>query len=371
MARPISQRTAFLHIGGSKTGSATIQKVMFDQPLPDHHYVRTGTVDRYDPGDVTPNHSPFLSLLFGRGNNRVAPYFRRRGWTPVQLKTQRKAWLAELTREIEDSDKDLIFSAERLCSPSFDEASLTAFRTFLETHVGTIRVIGYVRSPVSYCQSSFQQRLKGVDPVSLELSPIRYIKRFQKFDTVFGRANVTLCHYNRSTLSDGDVVVDFARHLGVSLVDYTRTEINTSLSLEAVAVLYAGQHFGRKIRPSSRYDADTRALLQALRKLDRGKLAFGPAILEPMLKKCAHDIDWMETRLGVVIRDAPETGAQVISSENDLLAVAANAQTRLEAVLTGEILGQGQEERRGGAQNVARLMDVLRETVSERRTDTE
>ncbi len=350
MNRQTPHRTAILHIGGPKTGSATIQKVLSAQPLPEHHYIKTGNA----------NHSPLLALLFGRGNNQSAPYFRRRGWGPERLAAQRRDWQAELSAEMEGTGKHLILSAEIFCAPVFDDASLRALKAFLAPHVRDIRVIGYVRSPVSYCQSSFQQRLKGVNPVSLELAPVHYKKRFQKFDTVFGRENVTLRHYDRNTLADGDVVVDFAQRLGVDLVDYTRTETNTSLSLEAVALLYARQKFGRRIKPYPRYDADTDAFLRILRKLEPGRLSFGPAILEPMLEKCAPDIDWMEQRLGVTIRDYPDTGGRVISSEQDLLAVAAKAQERLQVVLIEEIL-QGAK----GARATAVLADLLRRTVSE------
>lgn len=378
-ADPGSERIAFVHIGGPKTGSTTIQKALSTHPLPAHHYIQTGNS----------NHSRMLSLLFGRGNDQMAPYFRRRGWGSAQLETQRKDWLADLSHELETSDQDVIFSAEALCTPMFDEASLEAFRSFLAPHVHTIQVIGYVRSPVSYSQSSFQQRLKGLTPVSLDLSPVRYIKRFQKFDTVFGRENVTLCHYDRGSLArmdgvdgagGGDVVVDIARKLGVDLVDYRLSESNTSLSLTAVALLYARRKFGREIKPYPEYDADTRALLRALGKLRGGKLVFSPALLAPMLKASARDIAWMEERLGVAINDAPEgptrdrTGdAQVIASEDDLLAVAQAAEAQLQTVLIEELLHregggerEGERARAKGAQKAAHLTDLLRQAVSGR-----
>lgn len=56
-----SGRTAFIHIGGAKTGSDSIQKTLKYQNLPEHHFIQ---------GDSA-YHSSLLSLLFVQDETTV------------------------------------------------------------------------------------------------------------------------------------------------------------------------------------------------------------------------------------------------------------------------------------------------------------
>lgn len=345
-------RTAFLHIGGPKTGSTAIQKALMGRKFADHHYI----------GVSSANHSPLLSLLFARDPAKSAPFFRRQGWDRAEMDRQKADWRAGLEQELAGTGKDPVFSAEIFCAPIFDKASLIDLRAFLQRYVSRIQVIGYVRSPVSHLQSAFQQRLKGDRPVSLDLAPVHYRKRFEKFEQVFGRENVQLAHYDRTTLEGGDVVLDFASRAGIELEGYERVETNTTLSLQAISVLYAQKKLGKRFTSYPGFDRDTIAFLQALGGLGDDRLRFGARLLEPVLDKGRADSDWIEERLGVTIVDAPDEGDGVISCEQDLLDVADRTFARLGEVLIGEIIGGAE-----GPVAVARLAEALRGVVSARR----
>lgn len=352
MNRQKKDRTAIIHIGGPKTGSTSIQKVMKYQTFANHHYIQVGST----------SHSLLLSLLFWQNKTKRAPLIRREGWSQKKIDQRRAEWMQELTEEIESTDKDIIFSSEGLWAPSYDDESLMVFKSFLERFVSRIRIVGYVRSPVSYLESLFQQGQKKDRPIELKnMAPVYYKKRFEKFDRVFGRENVLLCHYERSKLSDRDVVVDFAEKIGVDLVGYKGKEENTTLSLQAVSVIYARNKFGKSIPPYPGYGKDIRAYLAALRGFGTDKLLLGAEFLDPLLEKSKPDIDWMEERLGQPIRDYPATDDRAISTEDALLAEAQDCVDALKTLLTDTIVQDAQ-----GPEAVARLLDVLRDVVSAR-----
>ena len=69
------------------------------------------------------------------------------------------------------------------------------------------RVVAYVKRPISFMQSAFQQRIKTnlrrLD-VASGLWP-KYRDRLEKMDEIFGRENVDLHVFDSSTLIKGDV----------------------------------------------------------------------------------------------------------------------------------------------------------------------
>ena len=351
MDRQPKTRTAIIHIGGPKTGSTSIQKVMKHQALENHHYIQVGPT----------SHSLLLSLIFWHDKKKRAPFVRREGWTRKQMDQKRAEWLTQLEQEIEATDKHIIFSSEALWGPTYDDQALTALRDFLARHVTDFRIIGYIRSPVSYLQSLFEQRQRSDRKGNMKLDPIYYRARFEKFDRVFGRDNVDFIHYDRDKMVGRDVVLDFAHRIGVELHGYDGAEKNTALSLQATSVRYAQKKLGRDIPPYKNHGRDTRALLRALGKLGRDRVRFGADLIDPVLAKCQDDIDWMERRLGQPIRDAPVRDARVISSEADLLTEAAGQIEDLKALLIETIVRDAT-----GARAVARLADALRDAVSAR-----
>ena len=79
-----------------------------------------------------------------------------------------------------------------------------------------MRVIGYVRPPVAFKTSLFQQRVKhGLGAFNIDGIRPKYRKRFRKFDTVFGTGNVTLRKFDPATFPDRCVVRDFCQQLGI------------------------------------------------------------------------------------------------------------------------------------------------------------
>jgi len=93
------------------------------------------------------------------------------------------------------------------------EKGLIAMAEYLREHSGEdVRVIAYVRPPRSFMSSWFQQKSRGtirnfmIDPDARRWQTVpnaywpRYRVRFEKFDTIFGRENVTLKPFQRERL---------------------------------------------------------------------------------------------------------------------------------------------------------------------------
>lgn len=350
-------RTAILHVGMGKTGSTSIQYSLDAADLPLHHYVRTGGS----------NHSDVFIALFGPDNHRRNLFQIREGRSDAALREQQTEWRRALKAELRDTRKPaVIFSAEALAMPNADAGAVAALRDILAPHFDRFQVIGYVRPPISYLQSSFQQRVKCGEWSRLTLTPLAYRSRFEKFDRLFGRENVTLVKFDRATLAGGDVVLDFTRRIGVALRPDQVISRNETLSLEVMALLFARNCHCPSHMGHPEYSADILRLLDALAGIGTRRLRFSPALVQPHLDAAAEDLDWIEDRLGVPLRDLPETGSDVVGSAEDLLAVAAGQ--------IGAVLALLPQDARAALHTIddpviraARATDLLRTALSDPR----
>jgi len=120
-----------------------------------------------------------------------------------------------------------------------------------------IRVIAYVRPPRSFMSSQFQQQCKkrfiNLNGHALDAHWPLYRRRFERLDTLFGRENVTPKPFQRERLEGGDVVLDFAREIGVALEPGEVIRVNESMSLKVVALLYVFWRFGQQLDLLEKY----------------------------------------------------------------------------------------------------------------------
>lgn len=324
-----------VHLGMHKTGSSTIQEYLYRTPVPGAVYARSSS----------PNHSSLFVLLFDDPENLPKYHgFRARGPDFVaDLPAQRRKARAALEAQLDalaGTDCTLIFSGEDISSPRFG-AARARMHAFFRRWSDDLSAIAYVRSPLSYCVSAFQQQLKGAHPVDPGFARAwpRYRGRFEQIDSLFGRENVQLRRFAPEALKGGDVLEDFADRLGLSLPPRTAPlRVNESLGLEATALLYVQRRLGRKLAgaPPGPQRVNP-AFVELLRGVGRRRFTFAPAVWDEVVAANRADLDWMERRLGEPLQDAVPEDAVPVSGEEELFAIAAEHAPEIARLLRAQL----------------------------------
>lgn len=267
-----------------------------------------------------------MSLLFEEDPTRNHG-FRARGVEKEEIRELQRRTVSQFKAELKsarDAGKNLIFSAERISISS--EQSVARLAEFLRQQKFFPRIVAYVRGPVSYMQSSYQQRLQG-NGFSLS-NPARlwpnYRQAFEKLDNVFGQENVCLKLFEKDNLVDGDVVVDFYSELGSETDKGNLIRIYESLSLEACSMLFVQRKYGDGfVQGFKGAGRSNKAFVDTLKKIGTNSFCFSRALCEPIIEAFSADIGWMEARLGKAILDLPERDSDhAISNEAQLLEIA-------------------------------------------------
>lgn len=293
-----------LHIGMHKTGSTSIQSAL-----------QTGVTGLGFPS-------------VGRKNNYGRAFARAfaKAATPDAQKVSDET-RALLAQEIKDCKEDVfLISGERISIASAE--TLTRFREFIMPLCDSLRVIGYVRPPHGLMQSHFQQHLKGgLSGTYYSFEPEKlyhnYRRRFEKFDEVFGKDHVTLKVFDRSCLTDGDIVADFFTEIGLDVPQMDNTEANTSMSLETVSLLYTMRKFGPKVDFNA--PGVSRREGRVVTRMSRIKgrsFSISPTVTAPIIEAHKDDIQWMEERLGAPMSENLTEKPDAVVSEDDFLRVA-------------------------------------------------
>lgn len=340
-----------IHAGMHKTGSSAIQYHFFRNAYPGLRYVRW----------ENPNHSDLFVLLFEDPDRLASHYgFKPRGPAfCAQLPQMRRQWLASLTEDLDAGRAEtVVLSGEEISGPAFGDA-VARMAEFLRRWTDDITVVAYVRSPLSYAASAFQQRLKGGTLAAFNLDGLwpHYRARFARLDDCFGQDRVLLSPYDRRTLFGGDVTRDFAARLGIDPADVAPAEVNATLSAEATALLFAQRRLGDGfVAGFSGAHAANQGFINVLRQIGSGRLRLADAAWAPVLEKNHDDLAWIERRLGAPLQDRPDPDAIAIRSEDDLIRLAVDSYPALEQVLLRSI----RRSRRPPLQRTVRALDLLR-----------
>jgi len=290
-----------VHAGMHKTGSTAIQEVFGARAV--------AGVDH--PGGPRSNLSDTVLLLFAEGpllekfHAARVPHLSRRA-----LMRQRAREETRLTARLARARAPIfLFSAEDIAAPDFDVAATARMADFLDRSGRRIDVRAYVRAPISFMQSAFQQRVKQDKPGAADLDARTlwpcYRARFEKLDTVFGRDRVHLRAFDPSGFPGGDVVADFAAWLGVTLPEAAPLRANDGLSREAMAVAWCrlADRLGADYPDAARAAHFRATPARALTGFGQGRFAFSEEFLGPALEAHRADLNWMETRLGRALPD--------------------------------------------------------------------
>jgi hypothetical protein len=294
-----------LHIGHSKTGTTTIQ-----------NYLAKNSSNLIKLGYLYPvKHSPrhnhvliqagFLKEEFLRVRKHQV-YAGDKAWFKKDYERFWKTVKQDIKRH---NPHTVILSAEQMFR-DFSDKSKIELADYLAQEFDQVKVACYIRSPISYCISSNSQKIKvGVDNLGISHHCIRSCIEY--YESQFP-GNVYPHSYERSQLTDGDVVTDFlTRYLpeAIESLQYKKPEFsNKSPSWELLRSLRTVR---MTVQPKGIEPLmDTRMLLAKLsRKYKKvntntssNKIKLLPEV-EDLLIRSSGDYLWLRDKYGITFSD--------------------------------------------------------------------
>ncbi len=279
-----------LHLGMHKTGTTAIQRTL-------EHYDdgRVAYADLAVPGDATPNHGVALETIF-RSDFENIPHHRRQGRTHSDIRAFRAMFRSRLEGELRRDRERLIISGEAI--PRMSRADLEPMCELLAAHSQRITAVVYVRDPLGFCSSMFQQWCRTAvfrPPGSIPLP--RYRRKFRKFIKMLGRQHVEFVRYDTNAMPGGSSVNDFAARLGIAEVPGPASGRNVGLSDDATRLLYLLGHHGAFDTENPQHRLALMEIAQLLRHGVGGPPFQLPAGYVGHRVK-ARDVAWIERTTG-------------------------------------------------------------------------
>lgn len=323
--------TIFLHIGMAKTATSSIQ-----------HSLKTYTdgITRY-AHLARPNHSRQIISVFG-APEITKKFLLRSGFASTQeaLQVHRADNLALLEAEINSPERNLILSGEGLAA--LNDAGVADLRDFLSTRCTQVRLIAYVRDPVSFTSSAFQEHVKSSKRIVFSAPTPKYQHRFGSFVKAFGADAIDFVRFDPETFPDHCIITDFCARTGIDASQVIKKRSNESLSNEAVALLLFWNRQGVESFGSEDHLAARKKLTTLLRRRFPGKFKFDPAFVQAGLD--IEDCRWMEHLAGFSLLPSPTDPAKAatgISSEAQLKDLCLPAMPGLREILAERGLSVG------------------------------
>ncbi|MEL6617691.1 MAG: hypothetical protein AAFP16_02360 [Pseudomonadota bacterium] len=340
-----------LNIGMHKTGSSSIQQSLHRYRGPTAKYLNIGH----------PNHSVVFSTMFRTEPHRYSAHARNNR-TEEDVAALRKDYFDKIDQLMRNArGKDIIVSGEDIVLLNEDE--LRAMQSFFDPYVDEIMIVGYVRPPVSLMSSALQQRVAGGASIQKEGLYPNYRQKLEKFDTVFGRDRVLLTRFDRGTLDQGDVVIDFLNKAGVDPATVEVVRDNEGRSLEATSVMLAQRRFGRGFGRYPKAPHDNRRMNDLLRDLGTQKVKLHSDYWREVVDANVDDLAWISERLGAPLLDEAPDGPRHIRSPEDLLQRSGSFLPEVLELLAGEATDIDHV----APELMGRAMDLLHDVIRAKR----
>lgn len=299
-----------VHIGMHKTGSSSIQSMLYNQLNDDNfHFTKLGGA----------NQSAQIFSLFADHPEKYHGHVAR-GWMEDEVQRYNEQNLKMLVNGFKSKSKSIveIISGEDIGYFNFDE--LCRLNDFIKIYFRSVKIIAYIRPPASYIQSAFQELVKhGLNRFDLSGCNPNYT-RFKMFDTVFGRDNIIIRPFVSGQLLGGDIVKDFAHTLGVSLDEKNITiKDNESISRDALGLLYVYQKYTNGFARSSNIFFERSKLIEALSKIGSSRLKFSSSVIDPIIAQNKEGIKYIDQFIPGSLREEIAVSDSSISCEGDLM----------------------------------------------------
>ena len=218
-------KEVILHIGSRKTGTTSIQAAL----------------NGFDDGSTRyaalayRNHSPVIYTLFSR-NWETYHYWQNRGLASARIEDLRQQFRDDLEREVTNPERDrLILSGEDIALLEPDEKQdLVTF--FTDRGLG-VRVVCYVRDPVSFAVSAFRQQVRTGAARLWSISP-DYRQHLEAFLAILPPGHLVARTYSKDRLHQGDVVADFCKLIGIAPDALPPERANPALANETLKLIW-------------------------------------------------------------------------------------------------------------------------------------
>lgn len=290
-----AEKRIVLHIGMHKTGSTSVQATY------SNHFIYC----KFGP----PNHSIAATTVF-HGNPYDYHVHKRQKLTRAEIDEMRVLWRSELEDSLARDRETFLLSGEDFSLLGRD--AVQSFASVVGRVVPNIDVYAYVRPPVSFSTSAFQQHV-ALGAKHFSLPRPRYRERFEKFGSIFGRDKLRLRLYDRSRFIGGDVVSDFARWAQIPSTGNHGRGSNRSLSAAATAALFIWNREGLAGRDVVHNVPVRRRLLRVLSSHPGPSLQLSPE----MIAVDHDDVHWLESTANFSLEEQRTDGG--ISSEEEFV----------------------------------------------------
>jgi hypothetical protein len=319
----------FVHLGFPKTGTTTIQNVF--------HAHRNRLLA--EEGVLYPSLSPnltnvlctnFLDDPLKHITNQMA------GISREEARERGRQQFLELESEIASTQwRTLVLSAEGLSNLS--ALDLSHFREWVKELAHRVEALVCVREPLAYTASVIQQILKGGATLGemYESPPTpNYKGKLSNAIEVFGRDKIRVFCFESWTRTDGGLVSEFARQVGLSdstaswLADRASRE-NESLTELGVSVLDAMNRIRPMFVEGKRNPRRSGRELAYISRLGGRRYSLPHAVAECIHSSCVDDVRWLNETFALsfypeISRDFPMMMSGELNSATEDPEVAAS-----------------------------------------------
>ncbi|MEO2267256.1 hypothetical protein V1358_08085 [Pseudoalteromonas sp. YIC-656] len=278
-------KECILHIGMHKTGSSAIQEYCTDN---------SGSLgDGIVYADLgTANHSGPICYAY-KSEIETHPYFNRRGHSTEEFQRLRELYQSKIEEQLAKNYHKIIFSAEDLVA--LTKVDLDALKSVILRYVDKISVVAYLRSPIDFAESAFQEMVKAypVEPEAAVIFP-KYESSMAKFCDQF--SDVSFYYYDKSAFPNGSVVQDFCKRVGIKIAE----ESPKNVSLSGLAVKFLYRYQSKRVKVTISHE-QTQLLESILAPLQSGKFRLNENVIEEALVLNQSEHEWAAKQLDMSV----------------------------------------------------------------------
>lgn len=290
-------KKAILHIGSGKTGSTTLQKVLYKNKA-------TNDSQLYYPALLEHTNNQIFRFPFCDISDTPRNIFLKYDGNPESYESYQNSILKNF-RDVCSEHESVLISSEFLFLSSKEEVA--RIKIFLNSlGFDEIHIILYIRNPADYYLSAAQQAIKNSHRIP---SPSRF--RYDILGAIESWKNIDAKSFNvrefeRSKLIEGDIVADFKQllgELGFDLELKGNEVTNETMSVEASILMHEAQVLLEKQKLNNTRLAEYLKQIRAFSNKPGSKVGTKPklksSVKSSILNKYKDDIEKLKNSFSI------------------------------------------------------------------------